>query len=494
MAEPNASKASGHPTVLRLLSGSQQGAEIRLSDGTPYLIGRDDECDIVLQAESVAPKHLTLTIHQGQMHLEAQDQAVITADRTWSPGQAGDIPTGVVIRLGEICIGVGPENADWNQAVWPDAPKAPDQAIAQDTPSTTETAEPPPPAPSPTPDTPPLPPAKPRSSSKRWRWITLGGIAVLVTLALAAWWWTPVHDWLNGRATLDRAAAEALIVTKTQAIITELGMRDIDVAARPDGSIVLTGYCETRASKNRLTAALRAQGIPADNQLWPEETVRETIAYTLDRLSGKTLHYDYQGKGVLHLRGRLRPGLRYDQLQSTLHNDVPGLSRIDSEAKTLEDFAADLRKQVREAGLEKAITITAAGTSITATGTVGTEDMPRWEAISRSFAAETQDFLTFDAQVNPLEGPARPLPDPTPVAAAPQKTEKKSYGPLRIAVRGIVIGPDQVPYALLDDGTRLAEGDRIDGHYVVERILFNRMIVRDGAQRKIYYVGEPAHD
>lgn len=488
MAEHNIANA----TVLKLLSGPQHGAEIQLSDGTLYLIGSDDECDIVLQADSVAPKHLALTIHRGQIHLDAQDQAVVTADRTWSPGQAGDIPAGAVIRLGEICIGVGPENADWSQAVWPDAPKAAEQASAPDTPAPTATVEPPP-APPPRQDTPPTAPAKPRSSGKRW--IALGSSIVLITLALAAWWWTPMHDWLNGRTTLDQAAAETLIVAKTQAIMTELGMRDINIATRPDGSIVLTGYCETRADKNRLTAALRAQGIPADNQLWPEETVRETIAYTLDRLGGKTLRYDYQGKGVLHLRGRLRPGLRYDQLQSTLHNDVPGLSRIDSEAKTLEDFAADLRKRVREAGLEKAITITATGTGITATGTVDAADMSRWEAISRSFTAETQEFLTFDPQVNPLDGPARSLPDPTPtVAAPPQKSEKKAYGPLRIAVRGIVIGPDQVPYALLDDGTRLAEGDRIDGHYVVERILFNRMIVRDGAQRKIYYVGEPAHE
>ena len=61
-------------------------------------------------------------------------------------------------------------------------------------------------------------------------------------------------------------------------------------------------------------------------------------------------------------------------------------------------------------------------------------------------------------------------------------------------MRGIMIGPDQVSYALLDDGTRIAEGDRIDGHYLVEKILFNRVIIRDGAQRKIYYIGEPAHE
>jgi len=508
VAEPNASKASGHATVLlRLLSGPQQGAEVRLGEETSYLIGSDDECDIVLQAESIAPRHLAVTARQGQLHLEARDQAVITAERTLQPGQTSQIPAGAVIRLGEIHIGLGPENTDWNQVVWPAAEKKPDEAPGQEAPPVSAVDESPPPMQdvppaqsSPSPPSPPSPPSSPPSSPSRSagrRWLALGGIAILATLILAAWWWTPLHDWLNGGSATDRTAAETTVVAKAQAIATELGIHGINIAVRPDGGVVLTGYCETRASKSRLSAALRTQGIAADNQLWPEETIRETIAYTLDRLGGKSLRYDYLGKGVLQLHGLLRTGLRHDQLQSTLHNDVPGLDRIESKAKTLEDFTADLRKQVQEAGLDEQIAITATATNITAVGTLDADEMARWEPIARAFLAATQDFLTFDAKVSLIKGSASPLPPtriPATAAAAPQKEEKKSYGPLRIAVRGIMIGPDQVSYALLDDGTRIAEGDRIDGHYLVEKILFNRVIIRDGAQRKIYYIGEPAHE
>ena len=57
-----------------------------------------------------------------------------------------------------------------------------------------------------------------------------------------------------------------------------------------------------------------------------------------------------------------------------------------------------------------------------------------------------------------------------------------------------MIGPNQEAYALLDNGVRVAEGDRIDNRYLVEKIQFNRVVVRDGAQRKTYYIGDAAHE
>ncbi|HAS51181.1 MAG TPA: hypothetical protein DCS21_05360, partial [Gammaproteobacteria bacterium] len=69
---------------------------------------------------------LKLTVSSGQIHLEVQEQPVIVGNRSLPPGQTADFPPGVVIRLGEVCIGVGPEDANWSQAVLPDKIKAPE--------------------------------------------------------------------------------------------------------------------------------------------------------------------------------------------------------------------------------------------------------------------------------------------------------------------------------------------------------------------------------
>lgn len=492
MTGQNVSSSPSRSTVLKLLSGPQQGAEAQLTDGTSYLIGSDDECDIVLQAKLVAPRHLMLAIEQGRIHLDVQEQPVVVGNRNLSPGQAADFPTGAVVRLGEVCIGVGPENTDWSQAVLPDVEKAPEKTIDRDAMGEVEPGEPPLSSPPPTQDAQkesPAQPAKPRSSAKSW--LALGGI-MFAALALVAWW-KPFNEWLNPGAAMEEAVSESSAVEKTQAIIKKVGLQDISITVHPDGGVILTGYCETREVKNRLTAALQAQGVQADNQLWPEEVLRETITHTLDRLGGKVIVYNYLGKGVLHLRGLLRAGLRHNQLLSTLRNDVPGISQIESNIKPIEDFVADLRKQVRQAGLEGQITIAAEGASITATGALDAGRMDRWDAIARSFTDETQEFLTLNQRVN-LIGGQQKAPPAAAVKEVERNVEKEVRPSLRISVRGVVIGPDQVPHALLDDGTRITEGDWIEGRYVVEKIQFNRVIVRDGSQIKIYYIGEFAHE
>lgn len=491
MTGQSVSNSAGHSTVLKLLSGPQQGAEAQLNDGTSYLIGGDDECDIVLQGESVAPKHLRLVVEPGRIHLDVQEQPVVVGNRHLPSGQTTDFPTGVVIQLGKVCIGVGPENTDWSQAVWPDIGKTPDETVDRNTTAEAESGESQPPSPPPAQgaqEEPPAPPAKSRSLVKDG--LALGAI-IFAVLALIMGW-RPLNDWLNTDATVEGTTPEPSAVEKTRAIIAKLGLPDINITARPDGGVVLTGYCETRQVKNRLTAALQAQGMQVDNQLWPEEVLREAISHTLERLGGKALSYNYLGKGVLHLRGRLRTGLHHDQLLSTLRNDVPAINRIESEVRPIEDFAMDLQKQVRQAGLEEQITIVAEGEGITVTGALDAERMDRWNAIAQSFVAETQGFLTLDQRLRLIGGRQKTPP------AAPKEVEKEagkglekeSSTPLRIAVRGIVIGPDQVPHALLDDGTRVMEGDWIEGRYFVEKIQFNRVIVRDGSKVKTYYIGE----
>lgn len=483
MIEQNVSSSPNRSTVLKVLSGPQQGAEARLTDGTTYLIGSTDECDIVLQAESVAPKHLTLTVARERIHLDVQEQPVVVGDRKLPPGQIADFPTGAVIRLGRVYIGVGPENADWSQAVLPDTGKASEGTVDRGATGETEPGASQPSPPLPAPEKPPVPAAKPRSSVKGW-W-AFGGIG-FAALALVAGW-KPFNDWLNMGTAVDRAASEPSVVAKTQAIIAELGLPDISITARPDGGVILTGYCESREVKNRLTTALRAQGVQADNQLWPEEVLQEAVAHTLEHLGGKALSYNYLGKGVLHLRGLLRTDLHHDQLLSILRNDVPGVNRIESNAKTLADFVKGLQEQVRQAGLGEQITIAAEGAGITATGLLDAEQMQRWNAIVQPFVVETQDFLMLDQR---MEQNAQP----SPVAAKKVEKNKDFHPPLNIAVRGIMIGPDQVPHALLNNGARIAEGDRIEDHYIVEKILFNRVIVRDGSQTRVYYIGESAHE
>ncbi|HAS51182.1 MAG TPA: EscD/YscD/HrpQ family type III secretion system inner membrane ring protein, partial [Gammaproteobacteria bacterium] len=376
----------------------------------------------------------------------------------------------------------------------PESP-APDN---RDTTGEAESGEAPPPA---VEEPPASPVAAPSSPVKKW--LVVGGIVLLSALALIIGW-RPFMAWLNTDAAANSALVKSSAVEKTQATLTELGLQDITIAARPDGGVVLTGYCATRDVKNRLTAALLAQGVRVDNRLWPEEVLKNAIGQTLERLGGKMLRYTYSGKGVLHLRGVLRTDLSNDELLSTLRNDVPGIIQIESAVKTIEDFASDLRGQVRQAALEAQVTITvASATGLVATGALDAERMERWNAMAQSFVAETQGIPTLETQIllneaTPISQPVveavQPVVEAVPPVVVERVVTEQPAAPLRMVVRGIVVSPGQVPYALLDDGTRITEGDRIEGRYLVEKIHFNRVVVRDGSNRKVFYIGDTRYD
>ena len=228
-----------------------------------------------------------------------------------------------------------------------------------------------------------------------------------------------------------------------------------------------------------------------DNRLWPEDGLQKTIAQTLERFGGERLGYDYLGKGAVRLRGSLRADLSHEELLSTLRNDAPGISHIESAVKTIAGFVADLQKQAREAGLEGQITIAPAGAGLVATGGLDAEHLKRWDAVVRSFTAATRGFPGLENQVKLIEAAPSASPSAPSAVAAPRE---EPLAPLHIGIRGVVIGPDGVPHALLNDGTRIAEGDRIHGGYVIEKIEFNRVMVRAGAETKVYYVGEAGHE
>jgi type III secretion system YscD/HrpQ family protein len=491
VTEQRAANSLNRTTVLRLLSGLQQGAEARLTDGVIYLIGSADECDIVVQDPSVAPKHLSLmVVRQGQIRLDVQEQPIIVGDRSLSPGQSIDLTAVTAIQLGVVQIGIGPEQSDWTSLASPKGVDPAPSAAAQEQLVIAAKAEPVTFQPSsPGPDGSSihrLEPAQRRGSITRW---AVFGSLALIAVALIVLR-TPWSNEPDAGAAVDLARPEPSAVEKAQAFLAEQGVPDVGVIARPNGGVILTGYCETREVKNRLTAILLAQGILADNRLWPEEVLRETIAHTLERLGGKRLSYDYLGKGALRLRGRLHADLSYDQLVSVLQNDVPGIGRIDSQLKTLADEVTALQERVRQAGLAEQVAIATEGEKITATGALDAERLERWKAVAREFATETHEVHPLVQRVKLIQSASGAVLTTASRPAASAQLPVASP----ISVRGVLIGSDRTAYALLSNGVRVAEGDWIQSRYVVEQIQLNRVVVRDGSQRKTYYIGESAHE
>jgi type III secretion system YscD/HrpQ family protein len=101
--------------VLRVLNGKQQGAEIALKAGR-YKIGAEENCDIVLMGESIAPEHLDLFFAEGQTTLTQIHKKIYIDGQPLNPA---DLPLELeekqIVMLGDTAITIGERNDAWPQ-------------------------------------------------------------------------------------------------------------------------------------------------------------------------------------------------------------------------------------------------------------------------------------------------------------------------------------------------------------------------------------------
>lgn len=463
-------------TVFKLLSGPQRGAEIPLDDGE-YLIGSDEDCDIVLLDDSVAGHHVLLNKQGEKLQLTARDQAVLVGAYELPQGESTDIPTGTVFGLGTTYIALGLPGVDWLSLPLPGRP-APHEATGANPP----TFAPPPSA------------HAPASRFERHRkfWIITAGMVVILTFVLALF----RHDLSIWLSTGQKAAVLSdHTLEHAKKILADLGMTEIYISENHRGDIVLRGDTDTKVARERLLDALKQAGIPVISYVRAIDVLRRALRKSLNRLGSGQLTFDYLGQGAVRLHGLLNEDIAREELLIMLQQDVPMISRIDdAQVRTLADSVADLRERLRTDGLASLITVVAEAGAIVTSGELDAEQVLLWQKIKDAFTAATQGTPELISYVKMRNGDAlteaKGAVAPTPRPEARVAPMPHTHAALQLSVRGIVIGTGKRPYALLSNGLRVSQGDALDENHVIDAIELDRVVVRNGAQTYVYYIGE----
>jgi type III secretion system YscD/HrpQ family protein len=483
--------ALGHQTVLKLLSGPQEGAELSLGDGD-FVIGSDDDDDLVLQDRSVAARHAILVLRSGTISIQARDDFVATSRGLLAPGDDTELQPGTAVALGDTLIGLGNEDTDWTALEMPQpVEKTPPEPAANSAATAAEEEEPRDGGGAASGDSDkavesPVEPndfprllVEPPSAGSGPRLLLFGALGVLgavlllavVSLLLPDKHTMPDDPW---KARLERAQAE----------IRDLALVRVDATVRNDGTVVLAGYTATEAEKRKLTDVLNAGGIPLENRLWSVERLREAVGETLDRLGGHRMTFDVTEGGILHLSGYLGENLSNEELVSILRSDVPGLDRVDAETRTLGDAVALLRQRLTQSGLAQDVAVTAENGAVVASGNLAPDRMRVWNAVARAYDAQ-------NTGVPKLVSNVKSTGDADPGSEAAQPVAQPDIPPPRdIQVQGVILGKDKKPYALLGDGAMVTVGDAIDRNYIVREIDFGKVVVKSGDREQTFYVGE----
>jgi type III secretion system YscD/HrpQ family protein len=317
--------AAGESRLLRLLYGAHFGVELTLLTGR-YLLGTDDDCDIVLSDSRLAPRHAFLILGPEQMSVDPVEGAVTVAG-TDIAGVTELAPFQPVL-MGNTVFALGPPDAPW-PAIDPPKPDAEDEDLAMPNPNEGPAgvmARPPQVAPA------------SRGGSRRGR-MTVNGIAtaaVVLLVAIVAYRvleGTPHAPVAEDAATLTlQARVQAVLDTQTFPHDLTLVPSDRSAGSHP----TVRGYVATEEQRRQLLAALQPVRSEVELHVWSTALLKESLQQTL---AGMQLDVAVASvdDGRVVLTGLLPESMSASRLEQALRRDVPGIASIDFEATSVAD-------------------------------------------------------------------------------------------------------------------------------------------------------------
>ncbi|HWW03969.1 FHA domain-containing protein [Collimonas sp.] len=99
--------------TLRILSGFNQGAEVSLELGVPFILGCQSDCSLVLVDEGVEAQHCQLLLTVAGLICTALNGSLTIQDKQLTPSETVKIAYMQSVRCGSIDFIVGDKGTDW---------------------------------------------------------------------------------------------------------------------------------------------------------------------------------------------------------------------------------------------------------------------------------------------------------------------------------------------------------------------------------------------
>jgi type III secretion system YscD/HrpQ family protein len=170
--------------------------------------------------------------------------------------------------------------------------------------------------------------------------------------------------------------------------------------------------------------------------------------------------------GKVVLSGVLPGALSADQLREALHRDVPGLASIVLNVVSTSEATHWLHDQMAANGIDASeVSITHDDTSLIATGELAASVRGPWHDLAAEFVKRYGEQLTLQDKVTFTAAPENPVVQ------------------FNLVVRAVSIGPPA--YITLDTGEKYLVGSRLSNGMVLEKIMPDGMVLRDGETRHL---------
>lgn len=429
--------------VLKILSGINAGASVRLKTGT-LVLGRSMTCDIILHDEGVADQHVSLLITPSSLTVYPLIPPVFIGELE-IPNEGMELPLHQVVRLGNVEFMVVDARGM--------AARTPPTSNQVNSSESTKTKREGMIAPSASLSTAKVPKTR---MLKSGHYLALGLGLLLLGNAI---YFAPKLS-----ALLQTAGVVESPEQRAEVLLTKLGKADFTLEKDVDGSVRLRGYSRTTEERNQIMQQLQAAGIQAKLRVWSQEEMADsamTIARSLGESGVKVVAGDQAGS--LNASGYVSTSEVWQHIRTSILSDVSGIQSLnDSKLQSMDSYMASFMQFVEKNGLSGRLKITTDGKRVIVKGELTQQELESLNKLHREFITTYGSTPAIDLAVVDVRSK------------------------IKLAIRSVSVG--KTPFLVAKDGKKYMEGSTIGDNYFLKSIRPDHVVlVNKGMEIPFYY-------
>lgn len=419
------------PYLLKILSGSHQGAEMPLGPGE-YTIGSDAACDIIFSDQSIAPYHAKLVVTGTDIIVKPIEQSILVAGEP-VPHTGVPLTSLQIVSIDTTHFSIGSPETDWSQLPLP--------SFETTTVGCTVA----------------FPnPSKRQRLLKLYPWRSAG---LLLCCMLVV-----VISQGNTKPIQPSSLISLTPIEQLQNLVDELNLPNLEVTPLSNGRIKIQGYVKTAAQKQQLANRLRPFAGKVEKRLWVRAHLVDSAKAVMQALGLQGLRITDGGPGTLSVAGYVKNDVVWQQALATLRRDIPSILHIeDQHIETLKKRRNILKDMLTQQGLNHKLYIQQDDHGLIVTGSLNSLDGSRFNQVVQVFRQRFGINPMLNTKIN--------------------QTQKK----VQLSIRSVSVG--NVPYLVTQDGHKYMEGTTLENGYNIKSIQPDKIILSFNGKETTYYLG-----
>ncbi|OED51014.1 hypothetical protein ACH42_00200 [Endozoicomonas sp. (ex Bugula neritina AB1)] len=437
------------PFLMKILSGSNAGASVRLKVGE-IVIGRSMSSDIILHDESIADTHLRLKVFQDTIQLEILSPPVLIDNREVEAGKVLLKPFQVV-TLGDVDFFIADPRKPGQRTGEAGGDDNTIDAVAFDRSSVTG--------------------AQTVSEADQPGGVSInkagkksrGGVFFLLLglgLLLAANIFYFLPNLLN---FAEQVGLRESPREKAEAIVSTLDIDNLKVEGGHRAAVI-SGYVDTIEEKRKIMTRVGLTGGEGVNyRIWSHDelvTNAERVAHALGQVG---IRFKALQEGRLEAQGYVSNGEDWKRIKVNIMDDVNGIRTIEDDGiQTLLKRKQALEQFIEKKGLSSRIRVTIEDNRVKVNGELTRSELNRWSDL----------YIEFQELHG--KGPAI------------IENLYNARDRIKLVIRSVSVG--DTPFLVSKGGKKYMEGSSLGNNYFIKMITPDHVLLsNNGVEIPIYY-------